>query len=77
MAMFEVSHEAGSDHAGVALPLQAQPGRGDLECLQCAHPLECVDHHRRSGIWLGSFFCANCRSEYFYTYRWGRLVPKG
>jgi hypothetical protein len=77
MAIFEVTHEPDPGHAEAALRLQAQPGTRDLECPQCSHPLECVDHHRRSGIWLGSLFCANCRSAYFYTYRWGRLVPKG
>jgi hypothetical protein len=25
---------------------------------------------------VGSFICPNCRSEYFYAYRWGRLLKK-
>ncbi len=47
-----------------------------LRCSHCEHPLECLDKTRRSGTWLGSFMCPNCRSEYFYAYRWGRLVQK-
>jgi hypothetical protein len=47
-----------------------------LNCAHCEHPLECVEQNRRSGTWLGSFMCPNCRSEYFYAYRWGRLLPK-
>jgi hypothetical protein len=47
-----------------------------LHCSHCEHPLECLDKNRRSGTWLGSFMCPNCRSEYFYAYRWGRLVQK-
>ncbi len=47
-----------------------------LHCSHCEHPLECLDKTRRSGTWLGSFMCPNCRSEYFYAYRWGRLVQK-
>jgi hypothetical protein len=38
--------------------------------------LECVEQNRRSGTWVGSFICPNCRSEYFYAYRWGRLLRK-
>jgi len=38
--------------------------------------LECVEQNRRSGTWVGSFICPNCRSEYFYAYRWGRLLKK-
>jgi len=47
-----------------------------LHCETCEYPLECVEQNRRSGTWLGSFMCPNCRSEYFYAYRWGRLVQK-
>ena len=47
-----------------------------IRCAHCDHPLECVEQNRRSGTWLGSFMCPNCRSEYFYAYRWGRLLPK-
>lgn len=47
-----------------------------LNCQQCKGPLECVDQNRRSGTWLGSFMCPNCRSEYFYAYRWGRLLRR-
>jgi hypothetical protein len=47
-----------------------------LSCQQCEHPLECVEQNRRAGSWLGSYVCPNCRSEYFYAYRWGRLVRR-
>jgi hypothetical protein len=47
-----------------------------LWCGQCRAALECVDQSRRSGTWLGTFMCPNCRSEYFYAYRWGRLTRK-
>jgi len=47
-----------------------------LTCGQCLHSLECVEQNRRSGTWLGSFICPNCRSEYFYAYRWGKLLKK-
>jgi len=47
-----------------------------LQCAHCDHALECVEQNRRSGTWLGSFICPNCRSEYFYAYRWGRLLRK-
>jgi uncharacterized protein with PIN domain len=47
-----------------------------LSCGHCEHPLECVEQNRRSGTWLGSYMCPNCRSEYFYAYRWGRMVQK-
>lgn len=45
-------------------------------CGHCAHVLECVEQNRRSGTWISSFICPNCRSEYFYAYRWGQLVKK-
>jgi len=47
-----------------------------LTCGHCAHGLECVEQNRRSGTWVGSFICPNCRSEYFYAYRWGKLLKK-
>ena len=47
-----------------------------LTCARCMHGLECVEQNRRSGTWVGSFICPNCRSEYFYAYRWGRLLHK-
>jgi hypothetical protein len=47
-----------------------------LNCGHCDYPLECLEQNRHSGTWLGSFLCPNCRSEYFYAYRWGRLVRK-
>jgi hypothetical protein len=53
-----------------------QAGNPHLSCAQCEYPIECVEQNRRSGTWLGSFICPNCRSEYFYAYRWGRLMRK-
>ena len=47
-----------------------------LNCGHCAYALECVEQSRSSGTWLGSFICPNCRNEYFYAYRWGRLGRK-
>jgi hypothetical protein len=47
-----------------------------LRCAHCTYGLECVEQNRRSGTWVGSFICPNCRSEYFYAYRWGRLLKK-
>jgi hypothetical protein len=47
-----------------------------LTCGYCSRGLECVEQNRRSGTWLGSFICPHCRSEYFYAYRWGRLLKK-
>ena len=52
-----------------------QHGRA-LTCAHCTYGLECVEQNRRSGTWVGSFICPNCRSEYFYAYRWGRLLRK-
>jgi hypothetical protein len=60
--------------AGLEPTLQV-PNR-QLNCRHCEYALECVEQNRRSGTWLGSFICPNCRSEYFYAYRWGRLVRK-
>ena len=51
------------------------PGRA-LTCAHCTYGLECVEQNRRSGTWVGSFICPNCRSEYFYAYHWGRLLRK-
>lgn len=62
--------------AGAGLHAEAQMRTPTLNCVHCEHPLECVDQHRRSGTWLGSYMCPNCRSEYFYAYRWGRLMRK-
>ena len=62
-------------HAGDLQPGPFPRGR-QLPCKHCDHPLECVDQSRLTGTWLGSFICPNCRSEYFYAYRWGRLVKK-
>jgi hypothetical protein len=47
-----------------------------LSCGHCTYGLECVEQNRRSGSWVGSFICPNCRSEYFYAYRWGKLLKK-
>jgi hypothetical protein len=47
-----------------------------LTCALCTYGLECVEQNRRSGSWVGSFICPNCRSEYLYSYRWGRLSRK-
>lgn len=62
--------------SAVALDPQPQVRGGDMSCAQCGHRLECLDHQERAGTWLGSFMCPSCRSEYFYAYRWGRLVRK-
>jgi hypothetical protein len=51
-------------------------GKRDFACAQCQAPLECVEQSRRSGSWLGSLICLNCRSEYLYAYRWGRLMRR-
>jgi hypothetical protein len=53
----------------------AQHGRA-MTCTHCMDTLECVEQNRRSGTWVGSFICPNCRSEYFYAYRWGTLSRK-
>jgi hypothetical protein len=53
----------------------AQHGRA-MTCSHCMYTLECVEQNRRSGTWVGSFICPNCRSEYFYAYRWGTLSKK-
>jgi hypothetical protein len=64
------AHAASDLHAGATIHGRA------LTCLHCTYGLECVEQSRRSGTWLGSFICPNCRSEYFYAYRWGRLLKK-
>lgn len=64
------AHHAADMHPGYYLH-----GR-HLSCSHCDYTLECLEQNRRSGTWLGSFICPNCRSEYFYAYRWGRLVKK-
>jgi hypothetical protein len=48
----------------------------NLICSHCKYPLECVEQSRRAGSWLGSLLCPNCRNEYLYAYRWGRLMRK-
>jgi len=62
-------------HAGSDLHADALHGRA-LTCAHCTYGLECVEQNRRSGTWVGSFICPHCRSEYFYAYRWGRLLKK-
>lgn len=47
-----------------------------LTCTHCSNGLECVEQNRREGAWVGSYICPHCRSEYFYAYRWGRLLRK-
>lgn len=53
-----------------------ETGTRHLHCSHCEYPLECLEQNRRSGSWVGSFICPNCRSEYFYAYRWRRLTRK-
>ncbi|MEP6916370.1 MAG: hypothetical protein ABJC89_12025 [Acidobacteriota bacterium] len=67
---------AGMDISSAGLQSSDQVIGPDLNCAQCEYPIECVEQSRRSGTWLGSYICPNCRSEYFYAYRWGRLVRK-
>jgi len=50
------------------------PAGRTLICDRCCRRLECVEQNRRLGTWVGSFICPNCRNEYFYAYRWGRLL---
>jgi len=64
------AHSAMDVHADAHLHGRA------LTCAHCTYGLECVEQNRRSGTWVGSFICPNCRSEYFYAYRWGRLLKK-
>ena len=64
------------DEAVPSAGLQFQMHTPQLSCSQCDHTLECLERNRRSGTWLGSFICPNCRSEYFYAYRWERLMRK-
>jgi hypothetical protein len=59
-----------------AADLRAEVHGRVLTCAHCTYGLECVEQNRRSGTWVGSFICPNCRSEYFYAYRWGRLLRK-
>jgi hypothetical protein len=67
------SHDRDISAAGLQSGL---PYRSDFICAQCAYPLECVEQSRRAGSWLGSLICPNCRSEYLYAYRWGRLMRR-
>ena len=62
--------------AAAGLQSEYQLRSPHLQCSHCEYPIECVEQNRRSGTWLGSFICPNCRSEYFYAYRWGRLMRK-
>jgi len=64
------AHTAADFHADATVHGRA------LTCAHCMHHLECVEQNRRSGTWVGSFMCPNCRSEYFYAYRWGKLLKK-
>ena len=61
---------ASEAHAGAHLHGRA------LTCAHCTYGLECVEQNRRAGSWVGSFLCPNCRSEYFYAYRWGKLLER-
>jgi len=67
-----------AEEAGMSAGLQSnfEMRTPHLNCSHCEYTLECVEQNRRSGTWLGSFICPNCRSEYFYAYRWGRLMRK-
>jgi hypothetical protein len=65
-----------AQHAAADVQPGLHPHGRHLVCGHCEYTLECVDQSRRTGTWLGSFICPNCRSEYFYAYRWGRLVKK-
>ena len=64
------AHYASELHADAHLHGRA------LTCAHCTYGLECVEQNRRAGSWVGSFLCPNCRSEYLYAYRWGRLLAK-
>ena len=66
---------SGATRTGSDPHADALHGRA-LTCSHCLYALECVEQNRRSGTWVGSFICPNCRSEYFYAYRWGRLLRK-
>jgi len=68
-------HSETTEHDETPATVQAG-GRGTLICSHCAYPLECVEQNRRAGSWLGSLLCPNCRNEYLYAYRWGRLMRK-
>jgi len=63
-------------HTSASLQADAHLHGRALTCVHCNYGLECVEQNRRSGTWVGSFICPNCRSEYFYAYRWGRLLKK-
>jgi hypothetical protein len=76
MSDYPVLHTDDSRLAVAGLQPTFQVRSLHLNCGHCEHPLECVEQNRRSGTWLGSFICPACRSEYFYAYRWGRLVRK-
>ena len=63
-------------HAAADLRADGHVHGRALTCVHCTYGLECVEQNRRSGTWVGSFICPNCLSEYFYAYRWGRLLRK-
>jgi hypothetical protein len=65
------------DISSAGLQSNARLQKEQLICSHCAHPLECVEQSRHSGSWLGSLLCPNCRNEYLYAYRWGRLMRRG
>ena len=71
------THPLNTDDLSIAgLHSSAQLHHAGLSCSHCDYTLECVEQNRRSGTWLGSLICPNCRSEYLYAYRWGRLLRK-
>ncbi len=77
MPRAQASEQPGEfDFASTGLQADSNLRSPQLHCGHCEYPLECVEQNRRSGTWLGSFMCPNCRSEYLYAYRWGRLVQK-
>ena len=69
------AHSSITPGSADSLHADAIHGRA-LTCGHCTYGLECVEQNRRSGTWVGSFICPNCRSEYFYAYRWGKLLKK-
>ena len=73
------AHYLGASVDPVAAGMQSsfQLRSPHLICSQCDHKLECVEQNRSAGTWLGSLICPNCRSEYLYAYRWGRLMRRG
>jgi hypothetical protein len=70
-----IASVGGAVHAS-AMHAEAHLHGRVLTCAHCTYGLECVEQTRRAGSWVGSFLCPNCRSEYLYAYRWGRLLEK-